>query len=138
VSKNLFLNKTRAQNEKQRHSITNNWIINLKIVLATKFRKLQYTVSFLFIIFFYYSLSPFTSWSIRYLAVGLFFFLFFFSCGAVGLRGTFPGHPRPPSPTLSSPFSFFWTPQHEYKHKHPWEAHPAWDSNPADLAMVSF
>jgi hypothetical protein len=42
VRKNLFLNKTRAQNEKQRHSITNNWIINLK------FRKLQYTVSFLF------------------------------------------------------------------------------------------
>jgi hypothetical protein len=40
-------------------------------------------------------------------------------------------------PTLSSPFSFFWTPQHEYKHKHPWEAHPDWDSNPADLAVVS-
>ncbi|KAH0818146.1 hypothetical protein GEV33_004645 [Tenebrio molitor] len=50
--------------------------------------------------------------------------------------GGAPGYfPRPPTPTLS--FSFFWTPQHEYKHKHPWEAHPAWDSNPADLAVVS-
>jgi hypothetical protein len=47
--------------------------------------------------FFYYSLSSFTNWSIRYLAVGLFFL-----CGAAGLRGTFPGHLRPPS---FSPFS---------------------------------
>ncbi|KAJ3626388.1 hypothetical protein MTP99_016885 [Tenebrio molitor] len=52
--------------------------------------------------------------------------------------GGAPGYfPRLPTPTFSSPSSFFWTPQHEYKHKHPWEAHPAWDSNPADLAVVS-
>jgi hypothetical protein len=43
-------------------------------------------------------LKPFPfhhSWSIRYLAVGLFFPLFSL-CGAAGLRGTFSGHPRPP------------------------------------------
>jgi hypothetical protein len=36
-------------------------------------------------------------------------------------------------------FSFFsfWTTQHEIQHKHPWEAHPAWDLNPANLAVVS-
>jgi hypothetical protein len=70
-------------------------------------------------------------WSIRYLAVG-FFFLFFLLCAA-GLRGTFPGHPRLPSLLLFP----FWTTQHEIQHKHPWEAHPAWDLNPADLAVVS-
>ncbi|KAH0814756.1 hypothetical protein GEV33_008035 [Tenebrio molitor] len=69
---------------------------------------------------------------IRYLAVG--FFLLFFPMWCGGAPGYFP---RLPTPTLSSPSSFFWTPQHEYKHKHPWEAHPAWDSNPADLAVVS-
>jgi hypothetical protein len=53
--------------------------------------------------------------------------------------GGAPGYfPRPPTPTISSPFSFFWTTQHEYNNtQHPWEAHPAWDSNPADLAVVS-
>jgi hypothetical protein len=57
----------------------------------------------------------------------------FFLCGAAGLRGTFPGYPRPPSL-----LSFFWTTQHEYHNtQHPWEAHPAWDLNPADLAVVS-
>jgi hypothetical protein len=56
----------------------------------------------------------------------------FFLCAA-GLRGTFPGHPHPPSLLLFS----FWTTQHEIQHKHPWEAHPGWDLNPADLAVVS-
>jgi hypothetical protein len=56
----------------------------------------------------------------------------FFLCAA-GLRGTFPGHPHPPSLLLFS----FWATQHEIQHKHPWEAHPAWDLNPADLAVVS-
>jgi hypothetical protein len=51
-------------------------------------------------------------------------FSLFSSCGAAGLRGTFPGHPRPPFLLLSP---FFWTTP----------AHPAWDSNPADLAVVS-
>jgi hypothetical protein len=41
----------------------------------------------------------------------------FFLCAA-GLRGTFPGHPHPPSLLLFS----FWTTQHEIQHKHPWEA----------------
>jgi hypothetical protein len=73
---------------------------------------------------FFHSLSPFT------VLVGL--FLFFPLCAA-GLRGTFPGHPRPPSLLLFP----FWASQHEIQHKHPWEAHPAWDLNPADLAVVS-
>jgi pimeloyl-ACP methyl ester carboxylesterase len=59
-------------------------------------------------------------------------FFLFFLCAA-GLRGTFAGHPHPPSLLLFS----FWTTQHEIQHKHPWEAHPAWDLNPADLAVVS-
>jgi hypothetical protein len=76
-------------------------------------------------------LSPFTTWPIRYL-LRLACFSHFF-CGAEGLRGTFPGYPRPPSL-----FFFFWTTQHEYNNtQHPWEAHPAWDSNPADLVVVS-
>jgi hypothetical protein len=81
---------------------------------------------------FFFGLSPFTTWPIRYLC-GRLVFLIFPTCGAAGLRGTFPGYPRPPSP-----FSFFWTTQHEYNNiQHPWEAHPAWDSNHADLAVVS-
>jgi hypothetical protein len=35
-------------------------------------------------------------------------------------------------PTLSSPFSFL-----DNTTQHPWKAHPAWDLNPADLAVVS-
>jgi hypothetical protein len=62
-----------------------------------------------------------------------FFFLSFFPLCAAGLRGTFPGHPRPPSLLLFP----FWTTQHEIQHKHSWEAHPARDLNPADLAVVS-
>nr|KAH0807502.1 hypothetical protein GEV33_015289 [Tenebrio molitor] len=76
-------------------------------------------------------LSPFTTWPIRYLC-GRLVFLFMWCGGAPGY------FPRPPTPTISSPFSFFWTTQHEYNNtQHPWEAHPAWDSNPADLAVVS-
>jgi hypothetical protein len=46
------------------------------------------------------------------------FFPFSFG-GAAGLRGTFPGHPRPPSPLLNSPFSG----RHEtHTTQHPWEA----------------
>jgi hypothetical protein len=77
-----------------------------------------------FSFFFFFLAFPFSPcWSIRYLAVG--FFLFFLC--AAGLRGTFPGHPHPPSLLLFS----FWTTQHEIQHKHPW------DLNPADLAVVS-
>jgi hypothetical protein len=46
-----------------------------------------------------FPLSPY--WSIRYLAVGLFFPLFFPLCA--GAPGYFA---RPPTPTLSSPFSY--------------------------------
>jgi hypothetical protein len=98
--------------------------------------KKNYSASFtkmkLFIFFFFFSsLSPFTLLGLSgTFTVGLFFPIF--SCGAAGLRGTFPGYPRPPSL-----FSFFWTTQHEYNTQHPWEAHPTWDSNPADLAVVS-
>jgi hypothetical protein len=77
--------------------------------------------------FFFNSLSLFTVLVLRSA-----FSSFSFLCAA-GLRGTFPGHPHPPSLLLFS----FWTTQHEIQHKHPWEAHPAWDLNPADLAVVS-
>jgi hypothetical protein len=61
------------------------------------------------------------------------FFPFSFG-GAAGLRGTFPGHPRPPSPLLNSPF--FWTTRNAHNTTS-MGGHPAWDSNPADLAVVS-
>jgi hypothetical protein len=99
------------------------------------YRRQLYAFCLLFIAFFifFYSLSPLTTWSIRYLCGRLFFLFFLMWCG--GAPGYFP---RPPTPTLSSPFSFFWTTQHEYNNtQHLWEAHPAWDSNPADLAVVS-
>jgi hypothetical protein len=82
--------------------------------------------------FFFFSLSPFILLGLSGTFYGRLAFVIF-SCGAAGLWGTFPGYPRPPSL-----FSFFWTTQHEYNNiQHPWEAHPAWDSNPADLAVVS-
>jgi hypothetical protein len=92
-----------------------------------RYRPRRYSFFFFFFFFFAFPFSPY--WSIRYLAVG--FFLFFLC--AAELRGTFPGHPHPPSLLLFS----FWATQHEIQHKHPWEAHPAWDLNPADLAVVS-
>ncbi|KAH0815080.1 hypothetical protein GEV33_007711 [Tenebrio molitor] len=53
------------------------------------------------------------------------------SDGAAGLRGTFPGHPRPPSPLLSP----FWTTQ--YAHNTTSMGGPfGRDLNPADLAVV--
>jgi hypothetical protein len=119
------------------------WFKNIgKMLLqmTSGFFQLESTIKFLHkvgtdaVFFFLNSLSPFTTWPIRYLfTIGLFFSFFLMWCG--GAPGYFP---RPPTPTLSSPFSFFWTTQHEYNNtQHPWEAHPAWDSNPADLAMVS-
>jgi hypothetical protein len=52
--------------------------------------------------------------------------------GKMAPKSSFLTHAHP----LSSPF--FWTTQHEYNNtQHPWEAHPAWDSNPAALAVVS-
>jgi hypothetical protein len=77
------------------------------------------------IFFFFFNslpLSPY--WPIRYLG------------GAAGLRGTFPGHPRPPSPLLSSTLLFFWTTRNAHNTTS-MGGHPAWDSNPADLAVVS-
>jgi hypothetical protein len=61
------------------------------------------------------------------------FFLssFFLMCG--GAPGYFP---RPLTPTLSSPFSFLDSIT-RIQTQHPWEAHPAWDLNPVDLAVVS-
>jgi hypothetical protein len=57
-----------------------------------------------FIYFFiYYSLSPFTTTGLSGTLRSAFFFSFFL-CGAAGLRGTFPGYPRPPS-LLLPPFS---------------------------------
>jgi hypothetical protein len=53
--------------------------------------------------FFYYSLSPFTTTGLSGTLRSAFFFSFFL-CGAAGLRGTFPGYPRPPS-LLLPPFS---------------------------------
>jgi hypothetical protein len=51
--------------------------------------------------------------------------------GAAGLRGTFPGHPRPPPPLLSP----FWTTQ--YAHNTTSMGGPSdRDLNPADLAVV--
>ncbi|KAH0814100.1 hypothetical protein GEV33_008691 [Tenebrio molitor] len=53
------------------------------------------------------------------------------SDGAAGLRGTFPGHPRPPSPLLSP----FWTTQ--YAHNTTSMSGPSGrDLNLADLAVV--
>jgi hypothetical protein len=64
-------------------------------------------------VFFFNSLSP---WYL--FTVGLFFSFFLMWCG--GAPGYFP---RPPTATLSSPFPFFWTTQHEYNNtQHPWEA----------------
>jgi hypothetical protein len=51
---------------------------------------------------FFYSLSPFTTWPIRYLYGRLVFLFFLMWCG--GASGYFPRHPRPPS-LLLSPFS---------------------------------
>jgi hypothetical protein len=77
-----------------------------------------------------FPLSPYLAYQVPFYGRLVFCHL---SCGVAGLRGTFPGYPRPPSL-----FSFYWTTQHEYNNtQHPWEAHPAWDSNPADLAVVS-
>jgi hypothetical protein len=58
--------------------------------------------------FFCYSLSPFTTTGLSGTLRSAFFFSFFL-CGAAGLRGTFPGYPRPPSlllPPFSGVFSF--------------------------------
>jgi hypothetical protein len=104
--------------------------ISRSFVSYVQFNLASFISFFLFFIILAFPLSPY--WSIKYLAVGLFFPLFFPLCAA-GLQGTFPGHPRPPSLLLFP----FWTTQHEIQHKHPWEAHPAWDLNPADLAVVS-
>jgi hypothetical protein len=49
-------------------------------------------------------------------------FTLFSLCGAAGLRGTFPGHPRPPS-LLLSPLMDDTT--RIQQTQHPWEAHPA-------------
>jgi hypothetical protein len=81
---------------------------------------------------YYYSLSPFTVLVYQVPCGRLVFSSLFFPY-VRGLRGTLPGHPRPPSLLLFP----IWTTQHEIQHKHPWEAHPAWDLNPADLAVVS-
>jgi hypothetical protein len=63
------------------------------------------------------SLSPFTTTGLSGTSRSAFFFSFFpMWCG--GAPGYFP---QLPTPTLFSPSSFFWTPQHEYKHKHPWD-----------------
>jgi hypothetical protein len=95
--------------------------------------KRQNTMRLVFFFFFVvaFPLSPY--WSIRYLAVGLFFPPFFFlMCG--GAPGYFP---RSPTPTLPL-FSFFLSGQHNTNTtQHSWEAHPAWDLNPADFAVVS-
>jgi hypothetical protein len=103
-----------------------NFAFNLVVKLSVE---LGY--SFLSFFFFFNSLSLFTV-LVYQVPCGRLFPSFFLLC-AVGLRGTFPGHPHPPSLLLFS----FWTTQHEIQHKHPWEAHPAWDLNPADLAVVS-
>jgi hypothetical protein len=56
-----------------------------------------------FFFFFLNSLSPFTTTGLSGTLRSAFFFSFFL-CGAAGLRGTFPGYPRPPS-LLLPPFS---------------------------------
>jgi hypothetical protein len=58
---------------------------------------------FFFFFFFLNSLSPFTTTGLSGTLRSAFFFSFFL-CGAAGLRGTFPGYPRPPS-LLLPPFS---------------------------------
>jgi hypothetical protein len=59
--------------------------------------------NFFFFFFLNYSLSPFTTTGLSGTLRSAFFFSFFL-CGAAGLRGTFPGYPRPPS-LLLPPFS---------------------------------
>jgi hypothetical protein len=76
---------------------------------------------------FFNSLSPFTVLVYQVPCGRLVFSSLFFPLCATGLRGTFPGHPRPPSLLL---FSFLDNTTRNTA-KHPWEAHPAWDLNPA-------
>jgi hypothetical protein len=102
--------------------------ISLSLLASSKtFTQVKVICSF----FFFLRLSLFTV-LVYQVPCGRLFPLFFPLCG--GAPGYFP---RPPTPTLSSPFFSFWTTQHEIQHNHPWEAHPAWDLNPADLAVVS-
>jgi hypothetical protein len=58
--------------------------------------------------------------------------VFHFSFG--GAAGLLPPTPTLCHPLLSSPLSGRYE---THTTQHPWEAHPAWDSNPADLAVVS-
>jgi hypothetical protein len=85
------------------------------------------TISILYV-FFFFLIVAFPLSSLLALRSACFSSLFSL-CAAV-LRGTFPGHPRPPSLLLSGQHNTNTT-------QHPWEAHPAWDLNPADLAVVS-
>jgi hypothetical protein len=140
-----FLTKT-VRKSKQKHTEFNFHCISVKVLNVTGVKRAIWVYNsiptsiicilfpfYWFFLNFFNSLSPLTTWSIRYLCGRLVFLFFLMWCG--GAPGYFP---RPPTPTLSSPFSFFWTTQHEYNNtQHPWEAHPAWDSNPADLAVVS-
>jgi hypothetical protein len=81
-------------------------------------------------LFFFFSLSLFTVLVYQVPCGRLFPLFSFVQRGSGVLSPATHTHP------LFSFFSF-WTTQHEIQHKHPWEAHPAWDLNPADLAVVS-
>jgi hypothetical protein len=116
---------------KQQHYYWWQFIANIYNNTFLQFiRKIQAKHYYLLLFFFN---SPFHCTGLSGTLRSACYFLSFFPLCAGGFRGTFPGHPRPPSLLLFP----FWTTQHEIQHKHPWEAHPAWDLNPADLAVVS-
>ncbi|KAH0808986.1 hypothetical protein GEV33_013806 [Tenebrio molitor] len=71
-----------------------------------------------------FPLSPLVAYQVP---CGRLVFPLFFSLCVAGLRGIFPGHPRPPPLLLSG--------QHNTTSMG--AAYPAWDLNPADLAVVS-
>jgi hypothetical protein len=102
----------------------------LRISSAKLFWSSSIMIARFFFFFFAFPLSP--NRPIRYLLRSAWFLIFSF----VVRRGSGVLSPATHAHPLSSPF--FWTTQHEYHNtQHPWEAHPAWDLNPADLAMVS-
>jgi hypothetical protein len=108
------------------------WILALTIPCVI----ILFIVVIIFIfIFSSLPLSPLLAYQVpcgRLIVFSSFSPLFFSLGGVAGVRDTFPGHPRPPSPLLSP----FWTTQ--YEHNTTSMGGPSGrDLNPADLAVTS-